>query len=332
MKSQRRSTFVSTFASSLILVGSPMVAAFAQDPVTKPVNPPAGTGNRLPAPRNISAVQLPDGRIRVTWSPVAGATSYALVRSVPPDAAKPITPNATDTVFFDSDIAAGKTYYYLISGLNDAATGLRAGAAPVKAIRGVGPVGDVIPPTNVVARYDPIGKLVNLTWEGPPQANFLVETRRLSPESPWLQYMASSLRSLNLSGAYPAGTRVQFRVITTDYFGRRSTPTVSNEVLIDSSGVAPASSGGTTSIAATGTVAVTMGSALSLRVGATLSAGSALSGASASRWISLDEGIATVDAAGTVTGRAAGRAQILAIGRGADGAVRVTLVQATVSP
>jgi len=51
-----------------------------------------------------------------------------------------------------------------------------------------------------------------------------------------------------------------------------------------------------------------------------------------SRWVSLDEGVASVDGSGTVTARAAGRARVLAIGGAADGSARVTLVQVTVSP
>jgi len=80
------------------------------------------------------------------------------------------------------------------------------------------------------------------------------------------------------------------------------------------------------------TIAVTIGSAITMRVGGSASASSALGGASASRWASLDEGIATVDGSGTVSARAAGRARLLAIAGAADGSVRVTLVQVTVSP
>ena len=330
MKSQRRRTFVSTFASSLILVASPMAAAFAQDPVAKPVNPSAGTGDRLPAPRNISAVQLPDGRIRVTWSPVAGATSYALVRSVPPEAAKPITPNVTDTLFFDSDIAAGKTYYYLISGLNDAATGLRQGSAPVKATRGVDMSGSYLSPTNVVARYDSINNRVDVSWVGPSPASFHIERDGVP--------LARVNRPPPYSTSVPApapGTRVRFRISTEDPSGYRSPWVTSNEVIIPASAATPSGStsqGPTSTTGPAGTVAVTIGSAVTMRLGGTASASAVLGGASASRWVSMDEGVATVDGGGTVTARAAGRARILAIAAAGDGSVRVTLVQVTVSP
>jgi hypothetical protein len=69
-----------------------------------------------------------------------------------------------------------------------------------------------------------------------------------------------------------------------------------------------------------------------MRVGAAASAGSTLGGASATRWISLDDGIATVDGSGAVAARAPGRARLLAIATSGDGAVRVTLIQVTVTP
>jgi hypothetical protein len=327
-----RRLWMSTFALS-VLSATPIVAGYAQEPVTKPVNQPAAAGDRLPAPRNITAVQLPDGRIRVSWSPVVGATSYAIVRSVPPEAPKAITPNVTDTVFIDSDVWAGKTYYYVISALNNEATGMRQGSAPLKATLTAAGAIVVIPsaPTNVVARYDPAVRSIRVTWVGPRDVTFVVEFKRTPIDTSFVNVTRTRNNFLDVSGG-PEGLRVQFRVASENAAGTRSAATMSNEVLVDSLAVQPASSGGAMSGATSGTVAVTMGSALSLRVGATISAKPAQSGASAPRWLSLDEGIATVDAAGTVTARSAGRAQILAIGRAADGSVRVTLVAVTVSP
>lgn len=328
MKSQRRSTLVSLLVWSFGLSVTPMVAASAQEPVNKPANPAVGTGDRLLAPRNITAVQLPDGRIRVTWSPVTGATSYAIVRSVPPEAARAITPNVTDTVFFDSNVTAGKTYYYVISGLNETATGLRQGSAPIKATRGFDPSGSHLTPTNVLARFDSASNTVNLSWQGPLPATFLIERDGVQVgrvERPFFGIPATA-----------PGTRMQFRVRSQDAQGVQSPWATSNEVLIPASaaasGDASSPSGPTSTTGPAGTIAVTIGSAITMRVGASASAGPALGGASASRWASLDEGIATVDGSGTVSARAAGRARLLAIGGAADGSVRVTLVQVTVSP
>ena len=322
-------------AWSLALMGTPVFAAIGQEPVMKPTTPdPAPrTGDRLPAPRNISAVQLADGRIRVTWSPVAEAKSYAIVRSVPPDAAKPITPNVTDTVFIDSDVTAGKTYYYVISGLNDAATGLRQGSAPVKATRSYAP-GTVIvapTPTNVVARYDTASRRVYVSWRGDPAGMTYFVQRRQLPAGSWAEIARVSSPGHSVSSLPPG--RWQFQVAAMTGYSAQSPFAVSNEVVVDSSSAAPSlPSGPLSTTGPAGTVSVTIGSAISMRVGATASGGSALGGGNASRWVSLDEAIASVDGSGTVTARTAGRAQILAIGRAADGSVRVTLVQVTVSP
>ena len=331
MLSQRRRTFVASLVWSLMLIGTPAVSALGQEPVTKPTTSAPGTGDRLSLPRNVRAVQHADGRIVVTWSPVPGATAYAITRSVPPDPAAPVTPNVTDTMFVERQVTAGKTYYYVVSGVNDVATGLKAGAS-VKATRSFDPSRADLTPTNVVARYDSASNRVYLTWVGSGEASVFMIYRSGVEVG----------RDYTLPGDFymtaPApGTRVQFQVRAQDRFGYASALASSNEVVIPSTSAA--SSGGPTApsgpISTTGpagTIAVTIGSAITLRVGGSASAGSALGGASASRWISLDEGIATVDASGSVSARAAGRARLLAIAGAADGSVRVTLVQVTVTP
>ena len=333
MLSQRRRTVVASLVWALLLIGTPTVAAFGQEPVTKPAPSPPRTGDRLPLPRNVRAVQHPDGRIVVTWSPVSGATAYAITRSVPPDPAAPITPNVTDTMFVERQVTAGKTYYYVIAGVNDAATGMKAGAS-VKATRSFDASGSHLAPTNVVARYDAATNRVILTWQGPSPAAFLIERDGVLQAGrvdrpPYVYATAAS------------GTRMQFRVRTQDPFGVQSPWVAANEVSIpgagatpsDTSAGTPTSPGGPTSTTGpAGTIAVTIGSAITMRVGASASGTSALGGASATRWVSLDEGIATVDGSGTVAARTSGRARVLAIAGAGDGSVRVTLVHVTVIP
>lgn len=95
--------------------------------VTKP-----GPTDRLPAPAMITAVQVPDGTIRVTWSTVEGALGYTLARSVPPVPIAPVTlANPSDTVYIDRDVKSGSTYYYLVAAVNEAGLpGLKRGSAP----------------------------------------------------------------------------------------------------------------------------------------------------------------------------------------------------------
>ena len=316
--------------SVMMLLGLTLVPAAlagAQDPVTKPTTSPTlGTGGRLPQPKNLTAVQLPDGRIRVTWSRVPDATSYAIVRSVPPDPQRPVTPNVTDTIYFDNQVTAGKTYYYVISGANDVATGLRAGTPPVLARRSYDPSWRPPTVTNVVATYDRSANRVNVTWQGPS-----LDVRYFIRVNGVLQAYTPSRPPFVFSPS--PGARLRFEVSAQDDFGMQSPWVASNEILIDSVKVEPTSPEAAPSITGpAGTIAVTIGSAITMRVGASASAASTLGGASATRWVSLDDGIATVDGSGTLSARAAGRARVLAITGGADGSVRVTLVQVTINP
>ena len=329
MTLQRQRTFVALLVSSLVLMGAG--TALGQEPVTKPTTSAPGTGDRLPLPRNVKAVQHPNGRIVVTWSPVSGATAYAITRSVPPEPAAAVTPNVTDTMFVESQVTAGKTYYYVISGVNDVATGMKAGAS-VKATRSFDPSGAHLTPTNVVARYDSVYNRVYLTWGASGDATAFTIYRS------GVQVGRDDSPPGDFFMPAPApGTRIQLQVRAQDQYNTVSPLATSNELVIPST--APPSSGGPTApsgpISTTGpagTIAVTIGSAITLRVGGSASAGSALGGASASRWVSLDEGIATVDGAGAVSARASGRARLLAITGAADGSVRVTLVQVSVTP
>ena len=331
--SRRRRVSPRTVLWLLAMVGAPALVLNAQEPVDKPATAPPVTraGDRLPPPTTVRAWQRPDGRIEVRWSSVPDATSYALIRSVPPGGQLPIGGTITDTTFIDSDVQAGKTYYYLVSGLNQSVTGLRKGASPVSATRDAGTLGDLFPPNIVLARYELDRKQVRIIWRPVRRApSYLVEVRDVSTTE-W-RMVARQSDTVALISDMPERSRVQFRVMSEDASLNKSSPSLTPEIVIP---VAPPGSGSPVSAPApggvAGTVAVSMG-AVAVRVGATTPAASAVAGFSPTRWVSLDEPIATVDAAGAVTGRSAGRASVLAIGRGTDGSVRVTLVQVTVTP
>src|SRR5688500_9720027 len=108
------------------------VRAWAQEPVNKPTPGPSAQ-IRLPAPTSVSARQLPDGRIEVSWAPVNGATKYDLWRSVPPDPQTVVArPDAAGTTYVDSDVKVGRYHYYVVAAVSSTGTsGLRAGVVPV---------------------------------------------------------------------------------------------------------------------------------------------------------------------------------------------------------
>jgi hypothetical protein len=122
-------------ASQLLIAGifaSPCHLATAQE-ITKP-RPPA-LPDRLPAPAQIGAAQTIDGSIRVWWSPVEGAVSYKLFRSVPPAVTTEVPlPNPLNTAYTDLDVKTGSTYYYMVHGVSGSGmAGLKIAAQPVKA-------------------------------------------------------------------------------------------------------------------------------------------------------------------------------------------------------
>lgn len=321
-----------------LLLSLPLEAA-TQEPVVKPAQTAGpGPGIRLAAPKGVRAVQQPDGRIMVAWSPVAGATAYQVVRSVPPDAAQPISPDPRDTTFLDANVTAGKTYYYLVAAMNEGTVGLKAGSAPVKALRSAGHTPPQ-PPSRVTAQFNAAQRTILVQWPSQSEMQYIVH--RNSNSTGWVE-MARPRQGLLQEDAQsmPPGARVVYRVATLNPFNEVSAPTISNEVVLPAAsgstdGSASSTGSGTPSSAATGasgTVSVTIGRALTLRPGGTASASGVIAGFTAAKWVSLSDGIATVDAGGTVSARSAGRAQIVALGQGSDGSVRMAVVEVTVNP
>jgi hypothetical protein len=113
---------------ALPLLAAPLAAIHAQGEVSKPT----AAGRRLPTP---VARQLPDGRIEVRWPAVEGTVKYELIRSVPPTPQTVISQaNPADTVYLDSDVKAGSTYYYVVAAIDQSGQrGIRRGSVPVTA-------------------------------------------------------------------------------------------------------------------------------------------------------------------------------------------------------
>jgi hypothetical protein len=321
-------------------------AVAAQDPIIKPT---ATTITRLAAPTGLTARQLGDGRILVTWKAVAGAVGYSVWRSVPPAAIASVSAQQTDTLYYDTDVKAGSYYYYQIAALSEGGgVGLKASPPPVNAAlsaTGSAGTGGVAPVVlrQVVQNGTYHGVIIPVFYGGRAGLQLALERAVVTggQASSWTQRLITrTLRagdSVTALGdpydTYPAGTTLRWRVFAIDSAsGVRSVPAVSNDFVVPQTAVVSTST--TTAAAATpvGNVVVSMATPVTLRVGATASLTTALGGMTATRWVSLHEGIAAIDASGTATARAAGQAQILAIGRASDGSARVTLVQVTVSP
>jgi fibronectin type 3 domain-containing protein len=87
------------------------------------------TGVPPAAPTGLSASQVFDRDARLAWNPAAQATSYNLKRSTRPEG--PFVPIATTSAAFftDNTMAAGLTYYFVVSSVN--ASGEGPGSAPI---------------------------------------------------------------------------------------------------------------------------------------------------------------------------------------------------------
>jgi fibronectin type 3 domain-containing protein len=84
----------------------------------------------LPPPSNVFA-SAGAAQVTLTWSPVAGATSYNIYRSATPggEGSTPFTTVTSGTGFIDSSVSAGKTYYYQVTAVNAAGESSRGAEA-----------------------------------------------------------------------------------------------------------------------------------------------------------------------------------------------------------
>ena len=311
-------------APVLLLTASAMAsAAPAGAQVTKP-----GPTDRLPAPATITAVQQPDGHIRVTWSAVEGAVSYTLARSVPPTSIAPVTlPNPSDTVYVDLAVKPGSTYYYLVAAVNEAGLpGLKRGSAPVVA---TAPAATQPPPPPSGVRAVLNGSTATVSWGFLQGIGYRVERVTVTGTSPGSSVPVNVVYTGGLSdglGAYPAGTRVVYRVTAMNSTGMQSQPAMSNEITIPSVATTDTV---TTTPPATSTTTVrpaVVAEPSTMKVGdPLLKVGGSSSFTNLqlqkTHWLSLDESVATVDSKGQVRARAAGFTYIVAIGTTPDGSV-----------
>jgi outer membrane protein assembly factor BamB len=117
-------------------------------------------GTAPPAPTNVSAT---DGtytdKVRITWNPSSGATSYEVYRATSSGGTKSKIGTPSGTSYDDTSASVGTTYYYWVkakntygtSGYSSYNTGYRAGTAPPA-------------PTNVSATDGTYTDKVRITW------------------------------------------------------------------------------------------------------------------------------------------------------------------------
>lgn len=326
-------------AATLVLVFAPETGA----QVTKPRNPPSG--GRLPPPARISASQLPDGNIRVVWSPVENATKYGLIRSVPPTPAAAVAlPNPSDTVYIDSDVKPGSTYYYVVKADNEERVGgLNAATVPVTAVApgaalsGPGDTGttaeadtttkpDVTAPTNVLARaYPYMQATVSWDYRG-AGVRFLLERIVGDRKTGWEQIRQRTGLDLwsccSATDPHPPDQKtVRYRLTavnnTPPYY--RSSPAVSNTIFISKIKTEPPVLNDLDLVAG-----------LDMRMPGDYTGNPSLLN---TRWVSLDSSVVTIPlGGGYVAARRQGYTHIIATGMTRNGAIQSWIWRVTVRP
>ena len=299
---------------------------------------------RLPKPENVTLRQNARGEVELTWSPVPGAKTYLLGRSIGTNGYQRVTqPLTGPTQFIDAEARVGTRISYFITPVDSAGlAGFRVVTPDFTPVA----MQPQVPATRPVAAALE-GRDLVVRWTAVPGTDYYVVSHFVSGRG-----VAAPVRvglSHEFRVAAPAPGEHVFFIESHGMLGGSSRP--SNPVVVQPPPVAadsgaglgpsPSPSGGsppagggpaiaapTPAPIAPSEVALVVAAPVALRVGATAS----LSAPAGARWSSLDPSVVTVDAAGTVSAAAAGRARIVALSPQGDGSLRITVVHVVVTP
>ena len=321
---------------SIALIGALSPPLTAQEP--KP-RPPGVT--RLPPPRTITARQVGDGKIQVSWSSVPDAVKYQITRSVPP-VPQTVLPPIPDTVYLDQDVQPGSTYYYVVQAIDSSgAPGLKGGTTPVAAVAGdsaVAPVAlrEIKPVTSLNASPFP-APYVELNWiSSQGGVSFIVE-RAMEPDDPkatinWKTRTQTRVLPcchwgiVDEARDVPRTGRVLYRVTAVDSASpsNRSTPAVSRKV-------APWTTHSYDLKPGVFWLRPRNGTTLTLPVGGRANI-SAWQGKPDGGFASMNDSIATTTPEGAVVAKAVGVTYVVAINKEFDGSPRISPYRVLVIP
>lgn len=97
-----------------------------------------------PAPASPTLTTPADHQVRVTWSPVAGATTYDVYRSFgscPGSGWIPVASAVTGTTFLDTGVSGGAAYSYHVTAASDAAAACESPRSPCASVVPTGSCG-----------------------------------------------------------------------------------------------------------------------------------------------------------------------------------------------
>ena len=311
--------------SAALLAGVPLAASAQDKPIATTV------ALRLPAPQPVTVRQTGDGQITLTWGAVEGAKSYVIGRAVGTEGFRRMLDASTgpDTLYVDRRITVGVRHVYTVTPISTAdVSGMRATSDSIVPTATGGTTTTSGPTTtattaSIVARQSAPTD-ITIEWRGTSDGSYRYYLKPVVNDVPQAP-VALSDRYVVQRGLTPG--RYRFELVREPLlFGTKTTVASSEVVTIGTTSAGSTETPATSTTTPSGTtVLVPAAPAVALRVGATLPLG-------AGQWTSLSPGIASVGADGTVTGRAAGTAPIVALAVQSDGAVRVTVVRVTVQP
>jgi len=176
------------------LAESADVGAFRNDIRTDPDRPysrnradqqtrSAPSDRPTPSPPMAAMAGGGDASVRITWSPVYGASSYNVKRSTV--SGGPYTTIATGvawTDYTDDSVANGTRYYYVISSLDGSKESDHSPELTTQ------PLAAPTAPTNLSASIDAVGNSVQLEWRQSPSPEIRWNMiYRSTADSPYMQ-------------------------------------------------------------------------------------------------------------------------------------------------
>lgn len=321
----------------LLATLAPISPLVSQKPIPTP-----RVNVRPQRPDTITVEHAPNGAIMVKWTAVPGAKDYFLGRSRGNEGWRRIQRTfggSGSTYYPDYDVQPGVRYRYQVATIDSAdRVSIRINSDTI-----VGrPRSIDMAPRNVFASVTAPGQ-VTIRWNSVYGATQYRVERRPEPNAAGAvaprSQLVGSTTFVDDIGSGDADRTVVYHVygLMSGPGGDTGPPGRSNAVTIpglstgtsDTPGADAPGDAGSTESAGSASVMVTIAPAATVRRGAS---SRLTAGAAGAQWLSLDPRIATTTPDGTVVGRAPGEAQIVAISRGADGAVRVSVVRVTVAP